>query len=256
MRPSSKSKPSLNSFFCPTLKLLKSSEKSKAKERYPILGMLQTNKSLLNNHNFVESNLELTNEHLSDIYKDLEPNHIEKNPIINKRILLDDNAAAAADANENLLRFDIPDENVAAEEDENFVQQPQFLNSEELKRVNNSEQNDLTDGVLFSAAAAAKKKVNLMAKRKQKEGRIVVYGDSNCLDSTHLEKPCFWLLDAMLEYTMTSHVPGLLNDLNRANKIHFREGKKLEVVNCPSEAIFNFLFLKYRRTTTIPTAQQ
>ncbi|XP_037032853.1 membrane-bound transcription factor site-1 protease-like isoform X3 [Bradysia coprophila] len=200
------------------LELLQSSDKSKAKERYPILGMLQTNKSLLNSHNFVESSFDPSNEHLSDTYKDLESNHIEKNPIINKRILLNDNG----DTNENLLRFDIPDENVAAEEDENFVHQPQFLNSEELKRVNNSEQIDLTDGVLFSAAAA-KKKEHLNAKRRQKEGRIVVYGDSNCLDSTHLEKPCFWLLDAMLEFTMTSHVSGLLSDLNRASKIHFRD---------------------------------
>lgn len=192
--------------------------------------MLQTNKSLLNYHkiNFVESNnVDLSNEQLGDAYKDLETNNIEKNPIINKRILLNENDRNIhfdnnGEMNENIQKFDIADENVAAEEDENFVHQPQFLNSEELKRVNNSEQNDLTDGVLFSAAAAKKKE---KLKRKIGNGRIVVYGDSNCLDSTHLEKPCFWLLDAMLEFTMTSHVPGLLSDLNRANKIHFREGK-------------------------------
>ncbi len=158
--------------------------------------------------------MDLSNEHLGDTYKDLESNHIEKNPIINKRILLNENP-------ETNDKFDIADENVAAEEDENFVHQPQFLNSEELKRVNNSEQNDLTDGVLF---VAAKKIEKSNVKWKKQEGRIVVYGDSNCLDSTHLEKPCFWLLDAMLEFTMTSHVPGLLSDLNRASKIHFREG--------------------------------
>lgn len=186
--------------------------------------MLQTNKSLLNYHkiNFVESNINLSNEQLGDTYKDLETNHIEKNPIINKRILLNDNG----EMNENVQKFDIADENVAAEEDENFVHQPQFLNSEELKRVNNSEQNDLTDGVLFSAAAA-KKKEKMNTKWRKQEGRIVVYGDSNCLDSTHLEKPCFWLLDAMLEFTMTSHVPGLLSDLNRATKINFKEGMNI-----------------------------
>lgn len=197
--------------------------------------MLQTNKSLLNYHkiNFVESNIDLSNEQLGDAYKDLESNHIEKNPIINKRILLSENDRNIhfenAELNENVPKFDIADENVAAEEDENFVHQPQFLNSEELKRVNNSEQNDLTDGVLFSAAAAAKKKEKLNGKWKKREGRIVVYGDSNCLDSTHLEKPCFWLLDAMLEFTMTSHVPGLLSDLNRATKINFREGKSMGI---------------------------
>jgi membrane-bound transcription factor site-1 protease len=31
-------------------------------------------------------------------------------------------------------------------------------------------------------------------------GRLVVYGDSNCIDSAHLDKDCFWLLSAMLEY--------------------------------------------------------
>ncbi|RXG72413.1 Membrane-bound transcription factor site-1 protease [Armadillidium vulgare] len=39
------------------------------------------------------------------------------------------------------------------------------------------------------------------------EGRIVVYGDSNCLDNSHLQKDCFWLLDAILEYTMNGHTP-------------------------------------------------
>jgi hypothetical protein len=30
-------------------------------------------------------------------------------------------------------------------------------------------------------------------------GRVVVYGDSNCMDSAHLQKDCFWLLTALLE---------------------------------------------------------
>lgn len=208
------------------LQLLQSSEKSKMKELYPILGMLQTNKSLVSNHkiNFVESNAVPSNEHIGDMYNDLESNHIEKNPIINKRILLNDNDRGIQFENAEINeKFDMADEDVAAEEDENFVHQPQFLNSEELKKVNNSEQNDLTDGVLFSAVVA-KKKEKLNVQRRKHEGRIVVYGDSNCLDSTHLEKPCFWLLDAMLEFTMTSHVPGLLSDLNRANKMYFNDG--------------------------------
>jgi membrane-bound transcription factor site-1 protease len=55
----------------------------------------------------------------------------------------------------------------------------------------------------------------------RKGGRVVVYGDSNCLDSTHLEKACFWLLDALLEYTMTSHVSGLLKNMNRTPYLEF-----------------------------------
>ncbi|KAK7082512.1 Membrane-bound transcription factor site-1 protease [Halocaridina rubra] len=40
-------------------------------------------------------------------------------------------------------------------------------------------------------------------------GRLVVYGDSNCLDNSHLQKDCFWLLDALLEFTMTGHMPSV-----------------------------------------------
>merc|ERR1712200_39842 len=43
-------------------------------------------------------------------------------------------------------------------------------------------------------------------------GRIVVYGDSNCIDGAHLSKPCYWLLDALLEYTSAGHLPQLLRD--------------------------------------------
>ncbi|KAB0406811.1 hypothetical protein E2I00_012385, partial [Balaenoptera physalus] len=32
-------------------------------------------------------------------------------------------------------------------------------------------------------------------------GRIVLYGDSNCLDDSHRQKDCFWLLDALLQFT-------------------------------------------------------
>lgn len=43
-------------------------------------------------------------------------------------------------------------------------------------------------------------------------GRIVVYGDSNCIDDSHLQKPCFWMLDAILEYTTTGHVATVFTD--------------------------------------------
>ncbi|CAL1268054.1 unnamed protein product [Larinioides sclopetarius] len=44
-------------------------------------------------------------------------------------------------------------------------------------------------------------------------GRIVVYGDSNCLDTAHMQKDCFWLLDALLQYATTKHVPPLFEEL-------------------------------------------
>lgn len=46
-------------------------------------------------------------------------------------------------------------------------------------------------------------------------GRIVVYGDSNCLDMSNLDKACYWMLDAILEYTSTMHLPTIFKS-NRA----------------------------------------
>ena len=39
----------------------------------------------------------------------------------------------------------------------------------------------------------------------------VVFGDSNCIDGAHLTKPCYWLVDAMLEYTSAGHLPQVRN---------------------------------------------
>ncbi|XP_054714164.1 membrane-bound transcription factor site-1 protease-like [Uloborus diversus] len=44
-------------------------------------------------------------------------------------------------------------------------------------------------------------------------GRIVVYGDSNCLDTAHMQKDCFWLLDALLQYATTTHLPPIFEEL-------------------------------------------
>lgn len=33
------------------------------------------------------------------------------------------------------------------------------------------------------------------------EGRVVVYGDSNCLDSSHMVTNCYWLLRKILDFT-------------------------------------------------------
>lgn len=47
--------------------------------------------------------------------------------------------------------------------------------------------------------------------KSQNLGRLVVYGDSNCLDNSHLQKDCFWMLDALLEYTTTGHLAGVFS---------------------------------------------
>ncbi|XP_071958480.1 membrane-bound transcription factor site-1 protease-like isoform X2 [Antedon mediterranea] len=43
-------------------------------------------------------------------------------------------------------------------------------------------------------------------------GRVVLYGDSNCVDSSHLQKECFWLLEMLLQYTSFSNLPIDLSD--------------------------------------------
>lgn len=55
---------------------------------------------------------------------------------------------------------------------------------------------------------------NINRNENRKEGRIAVMGDSNCIDSTHAEKSCMWLLNALLEYTMNSHTATILKKLN------------------------------------------
>lgn len=35
------------------------------------------------------------------------------------------------------------------------------------------------------------------------KGRVAVYGDSNCLDSSHMRTPCFRLLSKLLTYVAT-----------------------------------------------------
>lgn len=98
--------------------------------------------------------------------------------------------------------------------------------AEILKHPQNGNQKDLPEIDLKSVRVKHKEVILGMMQTQpaigsRKGGRIVVYGDSNCLDSTHMEKSCFWLLDALLEYTTTSHVSGLLKTMNRASYLEF-----------------------------------
>ncbi|XP_014212506.1 membrane-bound transcription factor site-1 protease [Copidosoma floridanum] len=45
--------------------------------------------------------------------------------------------------------------------------------------------------------------------RSNNTGRIVIYGDSNCIDDNHPHKPCFWMLDAFLEFATTGKIPSV-----------------------------------------------
>jgi len=55
--------------------------------------------------------------------------------------------------------------------------------------------------------------------KEEHSGRIVVYGDSNCIDSVHMEKDCFWLIDHMLNYTLNrGDVPTILKSMSGSFK--------------------------------------
>ncbi|XP_031346784.1 membrane-bound transcription factor site-1 protease isoform X2 [Photinus pyralis] len=71
----------------------------------------------------------------------------------------------------------------------------------------------------------------LQTKSNDKGGRIVVYGDSNCLDMNHLEKACYWMLDAILEYTSTSHLPSIFKQneiLDRSMQVRTEVPQRME----------------------------
>ena len=61
---------------------------------------------------------------------------------------------------------------------------------------------------------------------KEYSGRLAVYGDSNCLDSAHLVKDCFWLLDAILHFTVTGVVPDVLEKHRSVNDLPHVESLK------------------------------
>ncbi len=52
-------------------------------------------------------------------------------------------------------------------------------------------------------------------------GRVAIYGDSNCIDSVHLVRDCYWLLLALLEFTTSSRVPKLFLQLDENRQMDF-----------------------------------
>ncbi|XP_043464380.1 membrane-bound transcription factor site-1 protease [Leptopilina heterotoma] len=59
-------------------------------------------------------------------------------------------------------------------------------------------------------------------------GRLVVYGDSNCIDDIHSQKPCFWMLDALLEYANTGHIPLIFEEEEGRHKTINDDQAKLD----------------------------
>uniref|UniRef100_A0A1A9WBQ1 Membrane-bound transcription factor site-1 protease n=1 Tax=Glossina brevipalpis TaxID=37001 RepID=A0A1A9WBQ1_9MUSC len=72
-----------------------------------------------------------------------------------------------------------------------------------------------------------KKQISLKMGGKSKNGmgRLAIMGDSNCIDSINTEKPCLWLLNAFLEYTINLHKASSLQKLNRIKQYATMENK-------------------------------
>ncbi|XP_053954012.1 membrane-bound transcription factor site-1 protease [Anastrepha ludens] len=147
----------------------------------PILGLFQTKSELrkqyLAENSQKPSSYEENNVEQPNIETEISA---ERNPIINKRILLDINVDENNNNNDHTLN-NIPEKNI-----------------KHLKQI-------LQTMPIISTSTS---------------GRVAVFSDSNCLDSIHLEKACFWLLDAILEYTMNSYKSELLQKLNRLSEFY------------------------------------
>lgn len=217
-------------------------DSQKIKISRPVLGMLQTSKSLLQQNkdnkdqNYNTENIDNQNhvdiiDAASNDKMNVVSNHaIEKNPMINKRILLKVNYEQL-----NSLESDFVPANVEAESNnvhnqDNVKQSVHDVGPKVYKPDPIIEKEKNTDDSVYGKVPNENviydkiKLIKPIASKdddNQNHGRIVIYGDSNCLDSTHIEKACFWLLDALLEFTMSSHVSNVLKDLSRSPNIQF-----------------------------------
>uniref|UniRef100_A0A182M3P4 Membrane-bound transcription factor site-1 protease n=1 Tax=Anopheles culicifacies TaxID=139723 RepID=A0A182M3P4_9DIPT len=191
--------------------------RSKVRLRTAILGMLQTDRRVYARLQPATPNPE--GPPLDELLEDVEEDSgkIDRGAIINKRILLSAAGGVGGDVEE--------DEEVPNDGGE-------FNRDDAVNRIDAGEEplpDDERDAddigqLLRERTKSAKQHNSTTAGRAANRpdlagGRIALYGDSNCLDSTHLEKPCFWLLDSLLEYTMTAHVTSLLRDLNVTRQV-------------------------------------
>lgn len=62
---------------------------------------------------------------------------------------------------------------------------------------------------------------------KNSTGQLAIYGDSNCLDSAHMIKDCFWMLDALLQFTTTGQKPSFMSIADGAERQQHLNGSQL-----------------------------
>lgn len=149
----------------------------------------------------------------------------DKNPIKNKRILLKTNFEQSNNLETDNVLPDLESvkyiDDVRSKIYKSDSLTPTVKNKNDLAFERIPNDNIINDKIKLIKQYPITAASSVNSDNTQNHGRIVVYGDSNCLDSTHIEKPCFWLLDALLEYTMSSHLSNILKDLNRSPNIEF-----------------------------------
>ncbi|XP_058460840.1 membrane-bound transcription factor site-1 protease isoform X2 [Malaya genurostris] len=224
--------------------LLPDEKRQKIRAKTAILGLLQTDHTYSkvqpatpNPDPIIGFNVELDADRS-------EEGKIDKDSIINKRILLSQKSFPDDDVpNEGGEQRPEFESNVIGNPDFDALKNMEDEDPDDIQKIQHPEeisqlllekkQNFTGEKILMvevpqtflklQADHPKSTKYNDSGKEEEKKGRkmggrIAIYGDSNCLDSTHLDKPCFWLLDSLLEYTMTSHVTNLLRDLNSSRQ--------------------------------------
>lgn len=90
-----------------------------------------------------------------------------------------------------------------------------------------SSESGATQNVLLSSGMA-KADSPILGLLDVGEGRVAVYGDSNCLDSSHMVTNCYWLLRKILDYTSVNiRDPVLFSDSVKQDKPLYIEDNQL-----------------------------
>ncbi|XP_032675989.1 membrane-bound transcription factor site-1 protease [Odontomachus brunneus] len=97
------------------------------------------------------------------------------------------------------------------------------------------------DEIHDQVAQDERQEKNRARERTVLPGRLVVYGDSNCIDDSHLQKSCFWMLDAILEYTTTGYIPTVFTDENETKRKTVKTIDNLEIGELPRRMEGNHL---------------
>jgi len=62
--------------------------------------------------------------------------------------------------------------------------------------------------------------LGMLSGQDKKSGRIVVYGDSNCIDSAHMQKDCYWLFTELLDFaTKGIKYSNLLSEISNSPEL-------------------------------------